>query len=74
MVKPDCDVAGLEELTRLRNRIAHELVNATESERVTQRYLSKELEMNTYTERIDRLRREREQQTSQVSRPASKCR
>ena len=53
--------ARLEELARRRNRIAFELAYASESERVTQDYLAKELEMNAYTRRIDRLRREGDQ-------------
>lgn len=60
MHKRAFDSASLEELTRHRNRIAYELVNTSESERVTQHYLAKELEMNAYIERIDRLRQERQ--------------
>lgn len=50
--RSDC----LEELVRQRNRLAHELANAGESERSTQQYLAKELQMNTYTLRIESLR------------------
>lgn len=64
MVEREPQPPPLEELSRQRNRIAHELAYASESERVTQRYLAKELEMNAYTRWIDELRRASRQEAT----------
>jgi hypothetical protein len=62
MLEQEPEFGCLEELVRNRNRLAHELANAAESERSTQQYYAKELRMNAYTLRIDGLRRAKGQQ------------
>lgn len=61
MREHESEVDPLEELARHRNRIAFELAYASEAERVSQRYLVKEEEMNACTRRIDQLRRQRQE-------------